>query len=393
MSSNQGQKLIKIPGRSHWYYDSKTKKIYFFRNTVHEYMKFSIDLEYDETPSCLLKASRLISKREKEEREKKKLKPKSIQLNKLLGEYIDDMVDRESHFHKSKKSPVAAQTMKGYQTSVNLLKPYFQAMLPSELIPDPKDFEAAGLKFEEPWLKFVAHIQQQHPGLNMFNLTKHFRALCKYLHENGVLQKRPKIFNPFAQKEKVIRRKKAYRIYTPEEILLMDSVCNADQRLALWFGYGEGFRTDDCVELTWDRIDLGPLPHIVFHGDDNKAKFVGTIPLSDTTARLLRERRKTTVSPWVFHQASNPDLPMNARTFHFEEVVRDSGVRYGSHKTLRHTRLTEDFGNPNLDNALVMKIRRVSYQVAIEHYIHPTDADFEKFRNSGKAKKDFGGET
>lgn len=389
-SEPKGQRLIKIEEKDHYYYDSKSSIIYWVRKNLNDPEKVSSGVVFDRTDektikSSLLKASRIIPIKLKEKKDKEK-KRKSAN-TKLIGDYLDDMLDKNSHFHASKKNPVSDETLESYKTSVAKLKPFFEGYLPDELTPDPLEFQEAGLEFKDPWIEFTKYFQVTYPGYNFFNVNKHFRALCKYLHENGLMKKRAKIFNPFEKKEKIARRKKTQRIFTPEEVLLMDAVCNEDQRLALWLGYDQAFRQDDCVNLEWTRIHLGAAPHVIFHGDDNKAGFVGKIPLSDTCAELLRERRKKSTSYLVFPLKTDDSRQMLVQQFEFEKVIRNSGVNHGSHKTLRHTRLTEDFGNPELDNALVMKIRRVSLQVALEHYIHPTDSDFEKFRNTSNANR------
>lgn len=386
----KGQKLTKIPGRDYYFFDEKSKIIYWLRKTQNDIEKVSSEVVYDATDkktvaSSLLKASRIIPVKLKERKDK--LKKKKSANNRMVGDYLDDMLDINSHFHKSKTALVSDETLESYRTSVRHLKEFFDGYLPDELTPDQLDAQAEGLEFKDPWIEFVRSFQEKNPGFNMFNVTKHFRALCKYMHENGVIKKRPRVFNPFAQKEKITRRKKTQRIYTPGEVLMMDAVCNPDQRLALWLGYDQAFRQDDCVNMEWERVNLGASPYVDFHGDDNKAGFVGRIPLSDTCAELLRDRRKAANSAWVLPLKTEPGRPMLPQAFEFEKVVRNSGVNHGSHKTLRHTRLTEDFGNPELDNALVMKIRRVSLAVALEHYIHPTESDFEKFRNTGKARR------
>ena len=363
----KGQKLIKIKSKDHYYYDEKSRVIYFVRKVQDEIIKFSTGIVYiEDSPSCLIKAARIISVKEKEQREKRK---KDQNLNKLMSDHLDEFLVR------SEKDGNKPGTLESKRNSIAHLKNYFDGHFADEVTSDE-------------WLEFVKIFQAENPGFNMFNLTKHFRSVCKFLHNEGLIKKYPKIFNPFKQKEEIKRKKKRHRIYTSEEILLMDAVCNDDQRLILWLGYDMAFRQDDCVKLTWDRCQLSKTrPLIEFHGDDNKTGFAGKIPLSDTCAELLRERRRAAIGPWVFHLGSDPQTPMMSQQLRFEDVVRNSGVKYGSHQILRHTRLTEDFGNPDLPDALVMKIRRVSLAVALEHYIHPSEADHEKFRNTGLARR------
>lgn len=364
-----GQSFVKIESKDHYFYDESSKVIYYIRRQG-EIMKFSTGIKFDGSEGCLIRASRIVTVKEKEKREKVK-KPKMV-LNKLMGEYIDDMTDRDSEFHLSKKAPISDETMESYKTSKNHLKDFFEAYLPN----DVKD---------SSWKEFTESFQVKNPEFNMFNVTKHFRTLTKFLHSKGIMTVRPNVFNPNSLKEKIKRKKKRHRIYSTEEILLMDAVCNEDQRLCLWLGYDMAFRTDDCINLEWTRVHFGKNPFIEFHGDENKTGFTGRVPLSDSCASLLKDRKKASESAWVFPLKGDQARHMLGQQIKFEDVVRAS-VNYGSHQILRHTRLTEDFGNTNLDNALVMKIRRVSLAVALEHYIHPSDSDLEKFRNTGSAK-------
>lgn len=366
MSEPKGQKLIKIENRDHYYFDEKSKMIYFVRKIQDDNIKFSTGVRYDGRPGCLIKASRIVSVKEGLKKEEKK---KKGTLNRLMGDHLDEFLER------AVKSGDKPGTLESKKNSVRHLKEFFDGHLSSEVTNDE-------------WLEFLKAFQEKNPGFNLFNITKHFRSACKYLHDNGLMLKKPKIFNPNRQKEDIKRRKKRHRPYEPDEILRMDAVCNADQRLALWLGYGEAFRLDDCVKLTWDRVHLSKSsPFVEFHGDENKTGFTGKVPLSDTSVELLRERRKSAVGPWVFHLVSDPQTPMHSQQIRFEDVVLNSGVKYGSHHILRHTRLTEDFGNQELPDTLVMKIRRVSLAIAVEHYVHPSDSDFEKFRNTGRAKR------
>jgi len=377
MKSN-GQKFIKIVGRDHYFYDSKTTIIYWIKKSFGSVQKVSSGIKYN-GPGSILKASRVFPEKILDYNEKKKKKQK-VELQKLLGEHFDDFLVR------SEKDGNKESTLETKKNSVKHLRDFFGNYLPNEIIPTHE--QEHDPNFKSMWLQFVDHMQKKHPNYNMSNLTKHFRAVVRFLHNDGVIKKKPKVFNPLRQVENIRRKKKRHRIYSHEEISLMDTVCNEDQRMALWLGYDMAFRLSDCVRLTWDRVDLNKSnPIIVFHGDENKTGFAGRVPISNTCAELLLEKRKSKISNFVFHLKSDPEQQMLEQALKFEEVVRRSGVNYGSHQLLRHSRLTEDFSNPNLDNALVMKIRRISLQVALEHYIHPTDTDLEKFRNTSKIRR------
>lgn len=411
----KGQILERIPEKDYLYFDIKSLMIYWVKKARGETEKCSSGIHLDNSSAesratSIRKALREIPRilDEKKQKAKEREKKRTVKTQKLMGDYIDEMtyktktveekigdqvIQKEiiSGFHKSKKRPVSDKSLKSYKTSADKLKPFFENYLPSELVPSPDDPE--GKEFVNPWLLFVEDFQQKYPGYNMFNVTKHFISLTNYLLEIGVLPRKAKIFNPNSERERVARRKKTNRTYTVQEVIeKMLPVCDEDQEGALWLGYNEALRPDDCVRLSWERLHLGDKPFIQWFGDDNKATFYGRTPLSDISADWLRKRKakqeeRGLITPWVFPQRRDPSKHLNPQTFAFEKVIRKSGVNFGSHKFMRHTRLTEDFGNPELDNAMVMKVRRVSLKVALEHYIHPTDADFEKFRNTTKAKK------
>lgn len=366
MSDSKGQKLVRIPEKEHYYFDEKSKVIYYLKKSLGEVAKISTKIKY-EGPSSVLKASRIIPILLRDKKTKQK---KGQTLNLLMGDHLDLFLDRAT------KSGDKPGTIESKRNSVKHLKEFFEGHLPSEVTDDE-------------WLLFVAFFQAKNPDFNMFNVTKHFRSVCKALHEDGIILKKPKVFNPNKKKEDVKRRKKRNRPYEVDEIQAMDMVCNDDQRLALWLGYDMAFRLDDCIKLDWERVHLSKTePYIEFHGDENKTGFAGKVPLSDTCAELLRDRRKTATGPWVFHLISDSASPMLSQQIRFEDVVRLSGIGYGSHHILRHTRLTEDFGNKDLPDTLVMKIRRVSLAIAVEHYVHPSKDDNEKFRNTARAKRE-----
>lgn len=261
---------------------------------------------------------------------------------------------------KSKSGGDRPNTQISKANSVKRLKPYFGEDFPNDVT-------------SERWLLYLG---AEARNINLFNLTKHFRAICKNLHEVGVMVNKPKIFNPNRKKEEVARRRSKNRIFTQSDISRMDGCCDEDQRLCLWLGYTMAFRMDDCLRLTWDRIDFGKR-FIEFFGDDNKTEFVGKVPISDKVLELLSNRPQ------------GDGLILNGKTsqqMKFKAVTTAANVFSGTFHTLRHTRLTEDFGNPDLPQAMVCKIRRVSLAVALAHYIHPSDSDMEKFRNTGKVK-------
>jgi integrase len=277
-----------------------------------------------------------------------------------MSEHFDDFLKR------SITDGDRPNTVKSKENSVKHLRSFFGEDEPNGVT-------------AERWLAFCG---SRAANINLFNCTKHFRAICKFLHESGLLEKRPKIFNPRRKKEAIARRRKKSRIYSLADVRSIEACCNGEQQICLYLGYDMAFRMDDCLRLTWDRVILegDGSGFIIFHGDDNKTEFVGKCPMSSKVYELLMIRM-------TFEIAALGGLVFKAKSsaqMNFKSVIEKSGIGFGTFHTLRHTRLTEDFGNPDLPQAMVCKIRRVSLAVALEHYIHPSDSDMEKFRNTAK---------
>lgn len=106
MTESRGQKLIRIPEKDHYYYDEKSLIIYYLKKNLNKIEKVSSEIKYD-GKSSLIKASRIIPIKLKEKYDL--TKKKTNKLNKLLGDFLDDMIDRGSHFHMSKKTPVSSK--------------------------------------------------------------------------------------------------------------------------------------------------------------------------------------------------------------------------------------------------------------------------------------------
>jgi integrase len=208
------------------------------------------------------------------------------------------------------------------------------------------------------------------------------RQLTRQLNERGTISRRPKVIDRYAKKERLARKvKKADDTYSRTEYVRIMRAAEPIDRIKVSLGYRLAFRISDVCSLEWSRVSLDPDdPVIKFRGDDKATKFV-QVPLPGCVFwRLRRLKDEAGGSRWVFPQERNQTQPIKTQQFDFKALRERAKVTRGTFKTFRHTRLSLDFGNPKLSQAHVMIMRRVSYQVALEHYIHPNSDDRRQMR-------------
>lgn len=230
--------------------------------------------------------------------------------------------------------------------------------------------------FQDRWAAFREWHKGAYPGQTMFNVIKYARNFSKFLHEKGLTRKLPRLPNPDAKIEKLRLKKKKLKIYSREEFVRLCRACDRRGRLLCRMGYRLAFRISDCVTLKKSMVNLDPAdPTIQFEGDDKADTFV-KVPLTPDVVRGLRwQMAQCPESEWVFPQERDPSKHIKTQQFDFKMARKRAGVAHGTFHTLRHTRLTLDFGNAKIPQVMVMALRRVSLLTALAHYIHPTEAD------------------
>lgn len=238
----------------------------------------------------------------------------------------------------------------------------------------------------DKWDDFTTWFNDKYSGQTLFNVVKYTRSLSIFLHERGDLTKLPKIINRFAKKEQMQAKKKRQRILTvgeAEALLKTARVQSLKDYLIVALGYYMAFRISDCCELEWSRVHLDKDdPFISFEGGDKAKTFVKN-PMPEVLRQaLMVHKEESPKSKWVFPRPSDKTLPIRAQHYDYLTIKNRAEINFGSFHTLRHTRLSRDFGNPNIPDTTVMLTRRVSLQVALEHYIHLNKDNRENVRNN-----------
>lgn len=280
---------------------------------------------------------------------------------KKIGEVIGMIL--EEYKQRAAAFDISPNTLRAAKNSFSKLNSYWGDKKPTELT-------------KENWAKFQIEFDEQFHE-TMFNCTKYAVVLARVLHEKGLIKQKPQIKNCFARRERDARRKKKNWLLTDKEVDSLLKACETDkERLAIQLGSRLAFRISDVVRLSWERIVLvggENKAYIEFKGSDDKASFVGNVPLPDELVELLLRIDKQ--GPWVFPQARNPQTHLITQQFRFNEIKKRAGVKRGGFHDLRRYRLSLDFKNPKLTPALVCKMRRISLPVAMENYIRTNEDD------------------
>jgi integrase len=383
-----------------YFRSSLTDEIWFRKNIDGEEFKFSTGEKT--LPRAVASANKEIKRR--------------LQIRKgqgprrLLGDYMDSILALREREYES--GNIGKGTFHNTRNGFKKLRPFWADKFPEDVTP-------------EKWSEYQDWYSLHYPGEDQENVTKYMRVLCTVLVEKNELPKKPKIKDRY-EKSVEIRRKRTKQLeqYSEEDVLKLLSKGNFQDRLAVRFGAQMAFRIGDVCALEWVRIrlsedhpelerlaefkaefpeidvtnfNLGDLtesqrlklpnldllmPEIFFMLGDDKADTEATAPIPDEIYYMLLELKKSATSRWVFPQKINPDQHLKPQQIYFEELRKAAGLKHGSFHTLRHFCLTRDFKNPKFTAAQVMMIRRVSYEVAQEHYIHVDNRDKILMRNS-----------
>jgi integrase len=247
------------------------------------------------------------------------------------------------------------------------LKPYWQDRRPEEIDVDS-------------WAEFANYFEEKYPGETFFNTRKYMRAFCEWLFDRKFMAAVPKLKNPFAAQERRARKRKKSRVLTLDEIDAIYSACGERERLLVLLMFTMAFRVNEACALKWENLDLDSGTYS-FGEDDNKAGLEGAQSLSDSAWTALKAMKAS--GPYVFPQQSDIRKPIRPQMIDWKAIKSASGVNWPwTPHTFRHTCLTFLFGNAAYSHAAIMKCYRISYKVALEHYIHIDEVARNTLRNA-----------
>lgn len=350
-----------------FYFDEKTDVIYFLKSMAGKKEKISSGIKRGGSAE-ILKAKRKAFQR---------LKLKQARARVRITPLIKDELPLWREIKVSEK--VSPLTMINIDQAIKRIDGFWGSMFPHEI-------NRANLT---KWFKWL---EQNYPGQQKEKPIKYMRNFARYLGEkthNGVpmLPAVPRIADPDYKEVKAQRRKKKERIFTAEEFQTLFRVGDETEKLIAAFMYTMAARIDETLNLRFGReIILGDRPRYQWEIGQNKADLWGKHALHSAVIPLLVKRKSALAAvdgDYVFPQLRDRSKPLKPQQIDWAGWRERAGLgwHWTSH-TFRHTCLSNLFNDEKNPQALICKLYRVSFAVAMDTYIHPTEKGIEQMRNA-----------
>ena len=196
---------------------------------------------------------------------------------------------------------------------------------------------------------------------------------------------------PYNPADHVAPPKVAHKTMTTLNDEQMDIFLSAVKRDPIWydFFYTElttGLRLGEICGLMWSDLDerKGTLSiHRTLHkekggrlvvADPKTCAGARTIVLPDSTAELLRVRKKASYSPWIFHNPLQPEAPMNPSTAYHQlkKILQENKLPDIRFHDLRHTFATHALANGVDAKTLSGILGHTKASFTVDTYTHAT---------------------
>lgn len=364
-----------------FFYDARTRIIYFLKSIENKKVKFSTKItlpeEASEAVAAIAKAKRFANRELT-----RRLAKKKVRLQSLIKDELELWLKvKESEGHKY-------DTLNNIRRAKRQIEEYWGEKFPREIT---RDHLTA-------WYTWWS---ENHPDIQMENAIKYLRNFCGYLAEKIVdefplLPAVPTIKDPGFREARARRQKKKERIIAPAEFhkihkaatKISDVVSKEDAQLLVLFMYTMAIRVDETLRLRFDEeilLDLD-MPVYRWRVGQNKADLWGEHAIHSSLIeplRALRLRRNAQGTKCLFPQLRDNQKPLREQMVDWDgwRTAANLGWRWTPH-TFRHTCLSTLFNDEKNPQALICKLYRVSLQTAMEHYIKPTQSGILKMQNA-----------
>jgi integrase len=345
--------------------DQKTQVIYFLKSINNRKLKFSTKIR---APN-ILKAKRVANLELT-----KRLGKKKSRVTPLIRDELENWVrSKESENHK----PL---TLKNIRNARKQIEGFWGDMFPHEINKDNLG-------------PFYDWFSATYPGQQKENAIKYLRNFSRYLAQkvvNGVplLPTVPDIPNPDYKEVRAQRKKRKENIFTSSDFKKIYDAGNEDERIVCLFMYTMASRIDETLNLRFGHEILldRKTPIYKWQVGQNKADLTGQHALHPSLIEPLKSlyaRRKAEGTNRLFPQQGDKSKALKPQMIDWSAWRKRAALdwHWTSH-TFRHTCLSLLFNNPNNPQALICKLYRVSFAVAMDVYIKPTEEGIEKMRTA-----------
>lgn len=201
-----------------------------------------------------------------------------------------------------------------------------------------------------------------------FNELKYLKAIFKYAHSQGYIDRVPDIKMP--------RQISPGLVYTDDDIRDLLSASGDTLKLAVLMGFTMGLRIGEIVGIEISRIDLKNQT-VTFNPKDTKTRTARTVTMSDAVFELIgtRVKKLKDASPWLFPLVLDPTrhLSTNGLDKLWQEAKRKAKVS-GRFHDLRHTCATR-LARAGVNSSLACTYLGMSLKVFDQVYSHLNVSD------------------
>ncbi|WP_413581117.1 hypothetical protein [Bdellovibrio sp. HCB288] len=280
---------------------------------------------------------------------------------------------------------LAYDSMNNVKRAAKQIKEFWGEMLPGEITVDNAT----------EWYVFW---KKKHPDISIENAAKYMNNFCQYLslkRINGqpLIYGVPTFYDPDRKKAMIKRKGKTKNVFSVAEFRAVRHYAeNWIEGLIVHFMYVMATRIEETLQTEFGVhiiLDIEVPVYRWFYGS-NKADLAGEHALHPSLIeplKRLRDLRRAEGTNLLFPQVFDNQKPMA------EQQIDWAGWRYrvniGWHwtsKTFRHTALTNLFNDPKNPHAAIIKLYRVSLQVALETYIKVTPESVMLLRDAIKVE-------
>lgn len=253
----------------------------------------------------------------------------------------------------------------------------------------PLDMMSSEIRAE--WYAWFA---VEFPGQQMEGPIKFIRNFCTYLtqklvNETPLLPGRPQFTDPNRKEVRRTRKRKTALIFTAEDFKKIHAAAlNSDEALVIHIMYCMATRIEETLSMSFGaEIDLdSDVPIYRWSDGQNKADLDGFHALHPSLIeplRALRKRRAAEGTDRLFPQKWNNQAHLKAQQIDWKKWRERANIGWHwTSKTFRHTCLSNLFNDERNPQVLILKLYRVSLQVALETYVKPNKSGIEKMRSA-----------
>ncbi len=297
----------------------------------------------------------------------KQMPTQAILISELWQKFFEYRIEGDA---KKKLKPWREKTRLAYGFYwTRFFEPFYGDQLPDDI--------------EKMWPEFIKasqKISKRGKDLGFEHHVKYFGTFCTWLHETGILSKKPQIYDPNWVSKDSDEDEEHGIVFSPEEIHgITEAPAAGPFRTYVRMLAFMGMRSSEVSQLRKDRLDLKKRVIRLRAVDVKTGSKTGkgrSVPIHAAAwPDLMAQHEASGSSPYLFPNRVDSSRPMDTTGFKnsFNKLLEHLNIPDGWPHCLRHTYATRAFSNPKMNPVLVCRYLGMSMQTAERRYIHFTE--------------------